>query len=161
MSKDFLTISVKLSENEVYNKNLDEDLRINKNNLQEEIMQQAGKYAWWATLYELASDKEARAKRDLEVLEATLYKAYRDELTKDGKKTTEKEIDTFVKLDPQYSKQKDAYMDSIKQASILGVAKDSFSQRKDMIRSLSMEKGTALDMEVIRNLVTEVVNNSR
>jgi len=156
---NFLKISVNLSESEFYEKDLSEDLKIDKNNITDEMMKQAGKFAWWATLYEFANDKVARMKRQLEVLEATLSSHYRNELAKDGKKTTEKEIDSAVKLDESYEAMKSMFMDAVKQASVLGVARDSFGQRKDMLRSLSMERGVGLDMDMLRDAVKQVLDN--
>lgn len=124
-----------------YTNSLKEDLEINKDDLNTEFLNQSEKFAYYGTLSEMAKDKLARNKRELELLEARIDSEIRIQAnnirTSDPKaKITEEAIKKGVVADTRYQDKVLEMLDASKMAGILQVAKEAFQQRKDMLVSL-------------------------
>lgn len=140
MRRDIFDIEIKINGIE-YENTLAEDLEINKGNLDQEFQEQSERYAYYGTLAELAKDKEARTKHELELLEAQLDALTRDNANQIASqnpkfKMTEAMVENQVKADPRYQAKLKEFLDSKRLAGILNVARESFQQRRDMLISL-------------------------
>jgi len=69
---DSIPIVVRLDAKRVHTADLLRELRVDKFHLEREILEQAGKYAWWATLYAEVEAKCELLREKLEGLEARL-----------------------------------------------------------------------------------------
>lgn len=124
-----------------YSNSIKEDLEINKDDLDSEFLNQSEKFAYYGTLSELAKDKLARRKRELDLLEAQIDGEVRIQASNikaaDPKvKITVDAIKAAIVGDPRYQAKISEILDSQKMAGILNVAKEAFQQRKDMLVSL-------------------------
>lgn len=161
MAESFLNIRVILSDKEIYDKDLDADLSIDKNNIEKELMSQAGKFAWWSTLAELSRDKVNRSKKDLEVFEAQACQAIRAEKSKLGEKITEGGIGELMRLLPEWQQKKDFLLEAQKQAGVLDSAREAFMQRQFMLRSLAGMQDKSVDLGIMRAVAEETLRNSK
>ena len=116
-------------------------LRIDRTNLDEEFANQHTRFAYYATLHEMAKDKAARLKVSLETLYAQLdhekRMAAKAVQAADPKfKYTESMCENEIKTDQRYQLKQQEMLDANQLAGVLGVAREAFQQRKDMLISL-------------------------
>lgn len=162
MSEDkFLNIKVVLTDKETYDRDLDADLHIDKNSLEDELVSQAGKFAWWATLSELARDKFNRLKSDLEIFEATASQLLRSEKSSRNEKITESGLIELLRMLPEWQAKKNAVLEAQKQAGVLDAAREAFDHRKYMLRALSAESGRPVDLSVMRAVAEETIRGKK
>lgn len=119
-----------------YESTLDEDLFINRNDLNSEFSSHAEKFAYYSTCFELASDKLRRYEVELKRLYAVLDANKRSELINAGVKYTEKMIENSVITDDAYRALQDEALDAERQVGLLKAARDAMAQRKEMLISL-------------------------
>lgn len=119
-----------------YDKNLQEDLKVNESDLNQEFCDQSIKYGWWATLASLASHEVDRLKLELDTMEATLDLQTRNDLTNKGVKYTEKMIANLVLTNDVYQQIFKELLEARKNYELLISGARAFSQRKDMLMML-------------------------
>jgi len=145
MTMDFRGLEVQFEINGVtYEGALDEEIMIDSADLDSEFVEQARKFAWWAMLSELAKDKQAVIKNELDQLYARLDHKVRSEAAAatdpTGKsapvKLTEKMVENSVITDPTYQKLMKQYLEAKKEYGLLSAGRDAFAQRKEMLISL-------------------------
>lgn len=122
-----------------YTGDLNEDLMIDRTNLDEEFETHSSKSAYYSTLHELAKHKLAHMKNKLEVLEANIDAEKRgvamEAMTTNAKlKYTENMYKNEVHTDERYQELKKKTIDLEYQVGLLGVAREAFMyQRKSML----------------------------
>lgn len=106
---------------------------IDKDNLSDEFLKQAGKYVWYATLLALAIKRRDEAKLSLEIVEAELDALIRKNAVQKNEKITEAFIrGAVVRLD-EYQNAVKFFIKVKEDAEILMAVTKSFEQRKDML----------------------------
>jgi len=127
---------------------LGDELAIDPTNLDEELINQPTKYAWAATLAEHAKDFAAQKKMELEELKAELDIEVRTQAAKGETKVTEATVKHMVLQMDSFKEAQQELLAAQKTAQLLTVARDSFSQRANMLISLSANRRVELDGEI-------------
>lgn len=125
-----------------YESTLDKDLYINRSDLSSEFSTHAERFAYYATCFEIASDKLRRLEVDLKRMYAVLDYQKRMEMQSSGVKTTEKMIENMVLTADEYVALQTELLDAEKQVGLLKAARDSMAQRKEMLVSLGANQRT-------------------
>lgn len=129
---------VQLAANEVYLIDLAEQLAIDRSDLDDELLTQPSKYAWFAVLTELARELEAKRKRELDKTEAELYFTLRKKANQlEGKRPSDAYIKNQVILTKDHERAYQRYAMARKQHALLQSAKIALQQRFDVLRSFS------------------------
>lgn len=154
---DIVSFEIKIGDSQFKN-NLREDLNIDRTNLDEEFMTQHEKFAYYSTLHEMAKHNENQCKRELEILYAQVDFEVRQQAQEAGIKMTETMIKNQAITDERYQKKHLEYLESKKLAGILGVARESFSQRKEMLISIGANARTgSSSMRVLEDKAKETI----
>ncbi len=115
---------------------LQEDLFVNRSDLNSEFVRHPERFAFYATCYEIAAAKENNYKVNLERLYAIIDHEKRGELMLAGVKTTEKMVENSVITDERYTALQDDYLQAQKDAAICKAAMHAMQHRKDMLVQL-------------------------
>jgi len=140
-----------------YLNGLRNDLKIDKTMLDDDFCTQHERFAYYATLYELAKDQELRLKKVMEDTYAHVDAEKRFDAmqvrSRDPKfKYTESMCDNECKLDTRYQKAYLEYLNAKKLTGLLGVQKEAFAQRKDMLISLGANmRSSVSDLKLMEN----------
>ena len=112
-------------------------LKIDKDNLDEECINQPALYDEYASqVPDLVYGMEI-CKVDMESLKADLYKKNVSLALKDGgKKPTDKSLENDILLDRNFRQLQEDYYEAKKKAEKAKVVREAFMQRKEMIRGL-------------------------
>ncbi len=112
-------------------------LKIDKDNLDEECINQPVLYDEYASqVPDLIHEMEI-CKIEMEELRADLYKRIVDsEIKESGKKPTGKAIDNTIILNTSFQTAQDDYYEAKKKAEKAKIIRETFMQRKEMIRGL-------------------------
>lgn len=119
-----------------YNAQLEEDLFVNRSDLNNEFVKHPERFAFYATCYELANVKVQQHEVALKRLYALIDHEKRSELMNSGIKVTEKMIENSVVTDDRYVAFQEETIEAQKQAALLKVAMIAMTQRKDMLIQL-------------------------
>lgn len=175
---DLLNISVNLKLG-TFEGNLQEDLEIDRDNLSESFIDQAGKFAWWSVLYVQAKAIAEKAKSEMEVqkdymskqLISELDTKIRHRLELDGEKITEARVEKaiykeneYIEAVELYNELKSRYLKANADAMTLEVASKAMDSRKDMLISLGAQIRSELnnlDLTMKKEHVREVVSRNR
>lgn len=123
--------------NETYAIDIQAELKVDKNNLSDELSRQAARLGFYAVLAELLRSKFEHKKLDLEVSGAQLYKKHQKKLEATGTRVTEKAISSQLSLDPQFVAEKEALLKAELQYREVYALANAFSQRGMMLMSLA------------------------
>lgn len=155
-----IEIPVRLANGKVKVLNVSEELAITEATLTEDYMEQAGKYAWWATLAESAKAHRDKKEIDRDKAEARADKRVRKELELDGMKITESLVKSRIKLDDEYLEAVAEYNKAKKNATILEKISRAFDHRKEMLISvgaqLREDKGNSGDVRSLQKQVSNI-----
>lgn len=110
-------------------------VNIDKDNISEEFINQASKYAWYYTLLIHARKRKDEAKLVLEVKEAELDAIIRKEAGKANMKITEVAIQNTLHALPQYKEAVETLIRMKEEEGILEAVVKALEQRKDMLIS--------------------------
>jgi len=105
------------------------DIKISKETIDEDLMKQAGLYAFYAIMSELAEEAYDDAKLELELLEATLDEYYRARFLKDGQKVTDKKMEKVVAVNGDRIESVKSKIQARKNRGILKALSRAFEQR--------------------------------
>jgi len=144
-SLDFMTFKVRLANGKVKEFDLNEELAVSEETLEDDFMNQAGKYAWWATLAEIAKNKKERMEAELDEAEAEADRRVRDILELDGVKITEALVKSRIKLDEDYKTAVNNVLEAKKYASILDKVVKALEHRKEMLISVGAHLRSGVD----------------
>ncbi len=143
-------ITIKLGK-KTHSFNLADQLNINKDDINTELMDQPGKFAWFGVLAEVAHIKALIRKDNIDVIEAKIDRVIRKRARAAEIHKPEKQIEKEINRHEEVMKAKEEYYDAKRDASILFVAKKAFEQRKDTLASLSVNlrgQGLPSDFEL-------------
>jgi hypothetical protein len=112
---------------------LNEDLDIKQSALDEAFRTQASLFAHYGQKMVEMLRQEARAKTMLDLTEAKIDKALRDEAVSAGSKITEKQIEASIARHPEYVKAAMAHNEAKAATELAKVGVESFRQRRDML----------------------------
>ena len=146
-----------------YQEDVVEKLRTDRTNLDEGFAEQPILFAYFATLHEMAKDKAARLKVALETLYAQLDHEKRDiankhKLTNPSFKYTESMCEGEIKTDQRYQLKQNELLDANHTAGVLGVAREAFQQRRDMLISLGANaRASTPDLKILGDRARDAI----
>jgi hypothetical protein len=117
----------------MYNK----DLEINKFALDKEWEKQASLFCEWGEKEVEAQFNKDKLKEQLDIIRAELDGQIRSNAILEGLKITEVAISSEILKNKKYQKANNDYLEAIKEAKILGVAKDAFDHKKKALEKLT------------------------
>ncbi len=138
---------------------LQDDLYVDRSDLNNAFIRHPERYAFYATCYEIAAAKENTYKVNLDRLYAILDHEKRGELQMAGVKTTEKMVENSVITDDRYVALQDEYLRASKDASICKAAMFAMQHRKDMLIQLGSAARAELNADV--SLKAQAIAQSR
>lgn len=137
------------------------DVQFDLNDLDNAIRQHAALFVHYADLARLARRQFERMKATAEVLESKLYAIHREAMAAEGKKPTEGAIDAAVKTDPRWFATQQKMIDSRAIYDLASDAREAFSQRKDMLIQVSVDRRKEREGELRVNTIREAVDAER
>ena len=148
-----------------YENTFQDDIRIDRTNLEQELATHAEKYHYYASLAQIASFKAASKKFELEQLYARVDCEKRIQASTSGVKHTEKMFESEVITDPRYATAQGEYLQSTLLANQLTECAKSMAHRRDMLIQLGgITKQTLQPQRVVEqqaNAVREMITTSR
>lgn len=126
--------------NEEKGLNFQNDLKLDKHDLDNCALSQPELYAEWALKWADAVDRRDRAKDNLNLVKSDCDVDIRENPKKFGwaadKAPTEAFIGTAIFSHPDYMAANEDYMQAVHEVNVLSIAKESFEQRRKMIEVL-------------------------
>jgi len=142
-------ITIELGE-KTYQTNHQEELKMARETLDEDMMEQASTYAWYAVLEAMLGEVVGTLKLELNVLEAQLYSNYKKKaLEEPGAKVTDKAIDSEVKRDEDYMAAFLMLNEAKKNEGIFKAITKAFEHRKEMLTNLGHKIRKEMEGETI------------
>ena len=117
-----------------------EETRINEINLDDAFQKQSSLRAYYGAVAAEADAVASRRKMAIDVVEAKLYKKYRDQAATDGVKVTEAALTAQIKSDPVWLETKKLYIDAQAHADLARSFVASLSDRRDMLIQLGADR---------------------
>lgn len=115
-----------------------DDLKINKYELDEEWLKQPMVFIQWAEEYVNAQADRDRRKEQLDLIKAELDNEIRSNPEKYGlAKVTEGAIQNLILTEGSFRDAQDKYLEAVKNAKILDVAKEAFDHKKKALEALT------------------------
>lgn len=136
------SVTIKLANGNLHTFNVEEEIAIDKDDLNQNYIEQPGKYAWWGMVAEVAKVNVEEAKAKLEQVEAEADERVRSDLDMEGIKITESLVTRNIKKDKEYKEAQYDYFKAKKNAGILDKVLKAFDHRLDVLVNLgaSMRK---------------------
>ena len=113
-------------------------LKINKFNLDEELVQQPILYETVSAKAVISQSRTDKAKKEREQLEYMLDKDIRSIALQTGRKITEKAIDAEIRTNEQWLSYQKAYEVMVEEVGLWSVLQEAYKQRAFMLRDLVM-----------------------
>jgi hypothetical protein len=113
------------------------ELRINRDEIDEELIAQAQHFWHVAEAHEQAVSAMDRRKFDLDTLEVELDKDIREQMAADEEKITEKLVEAAIKREQVYQRAVKAYLEAKRDAGRWSSLRESFRHRRDMLLEVS------------------------
>lgn len=121
--------------------NYKKDLKIDRYNLEEELIRQPQLYMTWAIKAANATVEKEEAKSALEIAKADVDKKIRNDPKRYGfedGRATEAAIKLEIAKHPKIKRKNTHYLEALRDEKILTEAKNAFQHRKKMLESLVM-----------------------
>lgn len=141
-------IVVKLNDKD-YQTNWQEEVKIARETIDENMMEQASLYGWYGVLSSMLDEEVGNKKLELSVLEAQLYDKYRNRAVRIGEKVTDKRIDSLVKQDEDYIAEALEVNRVKKEHGIFNAIVKSFEHRREMLTNLGHKIRKEMEGEII------------
>ena len=119
--------------NKKFIKRVSEDLMMDEDNIDNNVMEQPSMFVYYGIKWARATKKADALKINVAEVSAQREIHWRKKLAKREDKVTEAMIRAKVATDPIYKEANNDYLDAKEKAEILGVVKDGFKHRKDML----------------------------
>lgn len=122
------------------NNSYKDDIKIDRNNLEEEWVNQPKKFIEWAEKEIDAQWERDRAKEKLDLVRAELDSAIRKNPKLYGitaEKITEAAISNAIIQEKKFKEASETYLEKVREAKIMGVAREGFDQRKKALEKLT------------------------
>ena len=108
----------------------EEDLKINKFDLDNEWNDQPYKYMKYIQEAVKADTEAKKAKNKLDYVKAKLYTEIREVREANKEKVTESIMDNLILINTEYQNAQEEYLEKLNESKILNGAVEAFSQRK-------------------------------
>ena len=131
------------------------DLTIDKNHLDDECLEQPGKYLKYAELLVEAEEERDKLKRKRDVVYAEVEERVRAEAEDSGEKLTEAKVKAKVVIDKVVAGVEDELLKATTKAKLLAVGVEAFQQRKKSIEQLCSLYGLGYFAQPKGKAVTE------
>lgn len=142
-------ILVKLEDKD-YHTNHQEELKIARETIDQNMIEQASIYGWYGVLAAMMDDVVGNKKLDLAVLEAELYDKYKKEaLETPGAKVTEGAIDSKIKQDEKYIAAVLDLLTARKNKGIFDAITRAFEHRREMLINLGAKYRKEMDGDIV------------
>jgi len=129
-------------------KKYQEDLRISKETINDNLMDQPALFAFYSVMSEIAEAVYEEARLELELLEATLDEHYRKVFLEEGQKVTEKKLEKVVATNSDRIESAKAKIQTRKNRNILKALTESMRHRKEAVISLASNYRAEMDVDV-------------
>lgn len=143
-------ITVKL-EDTTYQTNHQEELKIARETLDEDMMEHASTYGWYGVLAVLLDEEMGLKKMELAVQEAKLYDEYKAELLKVSTKVTDTAVDAKVKQDEKFMTATVELIAAKRNKGIFDAIAKAFEHRREMLTNLGHKVRKEMEGEVVVN----------
>jgi len=134
--KDKLPVKVKIDGKE-YDTQYEEELKSSELTINENLIEQAPLFAWYAVLAELAKAQVNDRKLDLANLDANLGDEYRKKMMNAGEKVIEKKVADLVEKDKRHVEAVVVLNFALKAHGQLNAITRAFDHRKEMVSALA------------------------
>jgi len=114
-----------------------QELRVSAPLINDQLENQAGKYAYYGKLSSEAARRARDAKLQAQVVEAQIFTATREYFTSQGTRTSNDVINALVQQDPRRIQAWQDYNRVQEEADYLDTLRISFFQRKDLLVSIA------------------------
>lgn len=146
-------ITIKLEDKD-YKTNHQEELKIARETIDQDMIEQSSLYAWYGVLAAMLDNVAGRKKLDLAVLEAELYDEYKKkELMKrqagTGERVTDKALDSLVKQDKGYIGAVLELLEAKKNKGIFDAITRAFEHRREMLINLGAKYRKEMDGDIV------------
>ena len=129
-----IPVVIRLDPERIEKSDLSKELRINKLDLDDELLRQPGKYAWWAALYAETVAKCELFRERLDILESKLSLKYGKQLAEQrGKRAKSTDIRHHVRTDLDHISLRGKLRRWEAAERLFKYAERAFSQRKDVL----------------------------
>lgn len=146
--KPKLPIRFKIGE-DLFEPDYQEELKISKETLNKNLVEQPGFFAWYAVLAELAEQEYGAAKLELELTEAKVDERVREAAFKKNEKITEPMVRNRMRLDDEYVAAVVKRNEWKKNVGICKAVKEAFAHRKDMLVTFSSNWRLEHDLSIM------------
>jgi len=119
---------------------IQEELGIDRDDLDTELARQAAHYAWFSVLYERARAERMALESEIDQLQGRLDQEIRLQTPKTEKKPTEASIENAIKTDPRYQEVIIRFQKAEHDERLLGAIESALVQRKDMLIALARSR---------------------
>lgn len=131
-------VEIKLGEiNTICNLHL--ELKIDKNNLLNTMLEHSSRYGWWATINLYAKNILRKLEREDDKNRRVLDLSARQSLQENGIKITEEAVKSWISNDPRSDKYFDDLNNLREIRDFTDVVLKSFEHRRDMIKEINRE----------------------
>jgi len=141
-------ITIKLGDT-TYETNHQEELKVARETIDQDMIEQAPLYAWYAVLAEMLDEMVGNRKLDLSVLEGQLYNEYKKKALEVSAKVTDKAVDSEVKQDERFIAATLDVLTAKKNKGIFTAITKAFEHRKEMLINLGAKFRKEMDGDVI------------
>ena len=121
-----------------------DELKINENNLDAELSEQASKFLHIAEKAVQAEKEYQDWKLQVETLEVNLDKQIREQFEAEGKKITEKQVEMEVKSNRVYQEARKKLIELSAKRDLLKNLRDAWYMRKDLLIQMAINKRAEL-----------------
>ena len=128
-------VLIQIYEGEIQKADLIKELKIDRHDIDREILKQSGKYMWWAALYSKMSEKVDSLQEKLEQLEARLAVKYVERLREKKQRYKVSDVKYFIAGDSEHRRLRRKLRHWKNSERVLKYAEKSFSQRASMLQS--------------------------
>lgn len=128
-------VVIQIYEGEIQKADLIQELKINRHDIDREILKQPGKYVWWATVYAKVSEKVDSLQEQLNQLEAKLAIKYVERLREKKQRYKVSDVKYFITGDSEHRHLRRKLRHWQNSERILKFAERGFTQRASMLQS--------------------------
>lgn len=123
-----------------------QELSFSEHTFNQDLMSQASKYAWWASVYTGAKQFLDNAKLELEGIEAELSIAIRSQFNKEGRKYTKDVVADEVHTTTKYQEARERIIFWETRVAQLNFVLKAFDQRSNALAQLGAQTRREMEM---------------
>lgn len=136
------------------------DVHINQGDLYGDFLIHPGRFAYWATLYEMSLHEVNTLKNELKRMYAKIDFNTRQEMKNAGMKSTEMMVENTVITHPKYVELQSECGEAELRSGLLKAARDAMIHRRDMLIQLGATARAegAADISIREDTVRDIIN---